>query len=90
MPRTGPNSPTTLQRRLLAAVRELDAAGIHVVLSNSGVMYEPYTEAGFHVTREGATRSINSDATSRGEVEEVVATNVPDDERGARQPAAES
>ena len=55
-----------------------------VVLSNSGVMYDSYEEAGFHVAREGATRAINSDETSRDEVEEIVATNVPPSERSGR------
>ncbi len=40
-----------------------------------------YDDAGFHVEKEGATRSINSDETARGEVDEIIATNVPEDER---------
>lgn len=36
-----------------------------------------YAESGFQVDRERATRSINSDAAGRGEVEEIIATNVP-------------
>ncbi|ELZ42460.1 DNA adenine methylase [Halorubrum saccharovorum DSM 1137] len=69
------------QRRLLDVAAELDEAGVWVVLSNSGVMYEPYAEAGFRVDREGATRAINSDAGNRDEVDEIVATNVPPAER---------
>lgn len=69
------------QRRLLDVAGELDEAGVRVVLSNSGVMYGPYAEAGFHVETEGATRAINSDADSRDAVDEIVATNVPPDER---------
>ena len=69
------------QRRLLDVASELDDAGVWVVLSNSGVMYEPYADAGFHVEIEGATRAINSDADNRDAVEEIVATNVPPDER---------
>ncbi len=65
------------QRRLLDAARELDDAGVWVVLSNSGVMYEPYADAGFRVDREDGTRAINSDADGRDAVDEVVATNVP-------------
>ena len=71
------------QRRLLDVAGELDDAGVWVVLSNSGVMHEPYAEAGFRVDREGATRAINSDAGNRDEVDEIVATNVPPGERRA-------
>ncbi|WP_123619228.1 DNA adenine methylase [Halorubrum sp. CSM-61] len=69
------------QRRLLDVAAALDEAGVWVVLSNSGVMYEPYAEAGFRVEIEGATRAINSDAGNRDEVDEIVATNVPPGER---------
>ena len=69
------------QRRLLDVAGELDEAGVRVVLSNSGVMYEPYADAGFRVDREDATRAINSDADNRDAVDEIVATNVPPDER---------
>jgi DNA adenine methylase len=44
-------------------------------------MHDPYAEAGFHVEREGATRAINSDADGRDAVDEIVATNVPPEER---------
>lgn len=70
------------QVRLLEVVKELDERGVHFVLSNSGVMFEMYHEAGFRVEREGATRSINSDADARGEVNEIIATNVSKDQRG--------
>ncbi|MDS0277370.1 DNA adenine methylase [Halomicroarcula sp. S1AR25-4] len=69
------------QKRLLETVKELDDKGVYFVLSNSGVMYEMYDDAGFHVEKEGATRSINSDETARGEVDEIIATNVPENER---------
>ena len=69
------------QERLLAAACDLDARGVHVVVSNSGVTYDRYDAAGFAVDRVAATRSINSDETSRGEVDEVIATNVAEDER---------
>lgn len=70
------------QERLLETVNKLDSEGVHFVLSNSGVMYDLYDDAGFHVEKEGATRSINSDETARGEVDEIIATNVPEDKRG--------
>jgi len=69
------------QERLLETVKKLDDKGVSFVLSNSGVMFEMYDEAGFYVEKEGATRSINSDETARGEVDEIIATNVPEHER---------
>lgn len=69
------------QERLLDVAQELDERGVYVILSNSGVMYEMYEEAGFSVEIEGATRAINSDGANRDEVDEIIATNVPDDER---------
>jgi len=64
------------QERLLDTALALDERGVHVILSNSGVMYELYDGAGFSVEIEGATRAINSDAENRGEVEEIIATNI--------------
>ncbi|VTT85748.1 Methyl-directed repair DNA adenine methylase [Halorubrum sp. DM2] len=72
------------QRRLLEVAGDLDDAGVWVVLSNSGVMYDAYADAGFRVDREDATRSINSDADNRDAVDEIVATNVPPAERRER------
>lgn len=72
------------QQRLLETATELDRRDVHVILSNSGVMYELYDEGGFTVEIEGATRAINSDADNRGEVDEIIATNVPDDARRGR------
>jgi DNA adenine methylase len=69
------------QHRLLETVQTLDDAGVHVVLSNSGVTYELYDDAGFFVETVPATRAINSDETARGTVDEIVATNVPPDAR---------
>lgn len=69
------------QERLLDLASDLDQQGVNVILSNSGVMYEMYDEAGFHVEKEGATRAINSDASNRDEVEEIIATNIPPNKR---------
>lgn len=69
------------QRRLLDTAQQLDDTGVHVVLSNSGVMYDMYADAGFHVEIEGARRAINSDAENRGKVDEIIATNVARDAR---------
>lgn len=65
------------QERLLETAKELDDKEVYVILSNSGVMHEMYEDAGFKVKTEGATRAINSDGENRGEVDEIVATNVP-------------
>jgi len=72
------------QERLLDAVGRLDDRGVHVVLSNSGVTYDRYAEAGFSVSRVSATRAINSDETNRDAVDEVLVTNVPESERATR------
>jgi len=69
------------QKRLLNVAQEPDQNGVNVILSNSGIMYEMYDEAGFHVEIEGATRSINSDGENRDEVEEIIATNVAPESR---------
>lgn len=69
------------QERLLETAKQLDRRGVFVILSNSGVMYEMYDDAGFHVEVEGATRAINSDGDNRGEVDEIIATNVPPEQR---------
>lgn len=70
------------QRRLRNLAVNLDERDVSVVLSNSppvAELYEPY-EA-FDVTVVDATRSINSDGTGRGEVAEILITNVPEDDR---------
>ena len=69
------------QEDLLAVAQELADRDVHVILSNSGVMYDFYDEAGFYVDTEGATRSINSDGDNRGEVDEIIATTVPPEDR---------
>ncbi|WP_327052312.1 DNA adenine methylase [Halomicrococcus gelatinilyticus] len=72
------------QERLLEVAQELDEQGVYVILSNSGVMYDMYDNVGFSVEIEGATRAINSDAENRDKVDEIIATNVPEDERRGR------
>lgn len=54
------------------------------MLSNGGVAYGTYDDAGFAVEREGATRRINSDGTARGEADGTLATSVPEDGRPDR------
>jgi DNA adenine methylase len=72
------------QERLLETAKELDEKGVYVILSNSGIMYDMYDEAGFSVEIEEATRAINSDGENRDEVDEIIATNIPEDERRGR------
>lgn len=69
------------QKRLLEVASELDSRDVSVILSNSGVMFELYDDAGFYVEIEGATRAINSDGDNRDEVDEIIATNVPPEQR---------
>jgi len=72
------------QLALLELVGDLADRGVHVLLSNSGVMYDRYEAAGLFVDRVGATRAINSDADARGEVNEVIAATTPPDARRGR------
>ncbi|WP_281195305.1 DNA adenine methylase [Halorubrum sp. F4] len=69
------------QERLIEAATTLDDRGVSVIVSNSGVTYDRYVEAGFHVDTVDATRAINSDGDGRDAVDEVIATNVPESAR---------
>jgi len=70
------------QRRLRDLAAALDEAGVRVVLSNSPPVAELYEDLpAFDVEVVEATRAINSDGDERGEVAEVLITNVPPDER---------
>lgn len=69
------------QESLCEAAVQLSERDVNVIISNSGVMYGMYDEAGFHVDIEGATRAINSDGDNRDEVEEIIATDVPPESR---------
>lgn len=69
------------QERLLDLATQLDQEGVNVILSNSGVLYDMYDDAGFYVEIEGATRAINSDADNRDEVDEIIVTNVSPENR---------
>lgn len=74
------------QKRLLEIAAELRDKGVHVVLSNSGILADMYRDADFHVETVDALRSINSDAENRSGATEVIATSVPEEERqGAMQ-----
>ncbi|NHN47208.1 Dam family site-specific DNA-(adenine-N6)-methyltransferase [Halostella sp. JP-L12] len=70
------------QRRLRDVAAELDEMGVSVVLSNSPPVAELYEGLeSFSVEIVDATRAINSDGDGRGEVAEVLITNVPEGER---------
>ncbi|MFC7185477.1 DNA adenine methylase [Halorubrum yunnanense] len=70
------------QRRLRDVVIELTEMGVSVILSNSPPVVELYEGYdAYSVRYVDATRAINSDASSRGEVSEVLITNVPPDEQ---------
>jgi DNA adenine methylase len=70
------------QRRLRDVVIELTEMGVSVILSNSPPVTELYEGHDmFLIIYVDATREINSDANSRGEVSEVLITNVPPDEQ---------
>jgi DNA adenine methylase len=64
------------QERLLSTATVLDERGVHVIISNSGILFDMYDNEGFYVETEGATRAINSDADNRDEVDEIIATNI--------------
>lgn len=70
------------QRRLRDTIIELTEMGVSVILSNSPPVTELYEDHDvFSISYVDATRAINSDASSRGEVSEVLITNVPPDEQ---------
>ncbi|HLK35297.1 MAG TPA: DNA adenine methylase [Polyangiaceae bacterium] len=63
------------QRRLAAVFAELSDRGVLVMLSNSDTPRVRRLYAGFRIDRVSAPRSINSNATRRGKVGEVVVRN---------------
>ncbi|MHB9287538.1 DNA adenine methylase [Halobacteriales archaeon Cl-PHB] len=68
------------QRRLRDLAVDLDEMGVSVVLSNSPPVADLYEDHdAFEVTVVVATRAINSDGDSRGEVAEVLISNVSSD-----------
>jgi DNA adenine methylase len=65
------------QQRLADTAVELNKKGVYVVISNSPAMEELYEGLEeFEIKPVGARRSINSNADERGEVKEVILTNV--------------
>ena len=77
------------QLNLSEVAQTLHDEGVYVVISNSPPMadlYEADDMEGFDVGYVGARRSINSDADGRGEVMEIIASNVPKEVRRERRP----
>ena len=62
------------QRELAETARELVAKGCKVMLSNSDTPFMRSIYKGFRVERVKCPRAINSDASRRGDVAEVIVT----------------
>ncbi len=71
------------QKRLMDIIDELDKKSVYVIISNSGVMYDHYSDKGYNVESVNASRSINSDPDKRGDVEEIIASNIPGKKRNS-------
>jgi len=67
----------TEQDRLRATLADLDRRGVQFMLSNSDAegLYDMYRDDGWNVTKVRASRSINSKASRRGKVNELVVRN---------------
>ncbi|MGV3208624.1 MULTISPECIES: DNA adenine methylase [unclassified Corynebacterium] len=71
------------QERLKQACDELDARGVNFLLSNSATDFIRDLYADYPTEIVGATRAINSVASKRGKVDEVLVRNYPDTAGGA-------
>lgn len=66
------------QKRLRDIAIKLNDLDVHIVISNSPPVWSLYKDiSGFSVRYVDAARMINSDANNRGDVAEVIITNVP-------------
>ena len=65
------------QRRLATVIQQLTARGCKVMLSNSSapIIYDLYAIDGYHLIEVQSRRSINSKATGRGPVTELLILN---------------
>lgn len=63
------------QQRLAAVFRELSRRGVAAMLSNSYTPTVLELYGGFCISEVSATRAVNSDASARGRVSEVIVTN---------------
>lgn len=62
-------------RRLAEVVKELDARGCHVIVSNSDTAYTRHLYTGFRLAVVRARRMINCNGAGRGLVDELVVSN---------------
>jgi DNA adenine methylase len=62
------------QAELADTARQLVARGCHVMLSNSDTPFIRSLYKGFQIDRVKCSRAINSDASKRGDVDEVIVT----------------
>jgi len=70
------------QKRLRDMVVDLHERGVYVVMSNSPPIRELYNSYdGLAIHDIGAKRHINSNGEDRGEVGEIIVTNVPENNR---------
>jgi DNA adenine methylase len=69
------------QSELAGMARMLDARGVHVMLSNSDTPLVRELYADFQIERVRAARSVNSDGAGRGDVDELIITNRPNQTR---------
>jgi DNA adenine methylase len=63
------------QRELAAAVRALTRRGVHVMVSNSDTPFIRQLYRGFDIEQVAVARAINSRASARGAVNELIITN---------------
>jgi DNA adenine methylase len=72
------------QRELAETARRLVARGCHVLLSNSDTPFTRDLYADFHIDAVRCSRSINSSATRRGDVSELIISGHPAPRRARR------
>lgn len=67
-------------KRLFKVFKKLVDRGCHVMLSNSNTDFVKDLYSGFNMKTVNSKRSINSDATKRGAIKELVVLSYPDSE----------
>lgn len=70
------------QIRLKDTFIELDKRGCYVMLSNSATEFIKDIYSDYHIEIVSATRSINSIATKRGKIDEVLVLNYEPNQNG--------
>ncbi len=69
------------QEHLAKVFKELDKKGCKVMLSNSDTNFVKDLYKDYNISMVKATRMINSNATKRGKINEVVITNYPSEQK---------